>query len=150
MRRSPMPSQTVPVRRSQRTQGKHARRKDTGPSRKVRALVMERDNYRCVSCGAVVGVALTWWSLQHRKARGQGGDNSPQNLIVLCGSATSPGCHRRAEDRDRESNACGYWLQSWEDPALVPVMLFSEQGSGISAWLTEDGGYSFEPPAGAA
>ena len=133
-----------------RSTPKQAAPRDTGPSQKVRGLVLARDNFQCVACGKSVGGACTWWSLQHRKARGQGGDNSPQNLIAMCGSATSDGCHRRAEDRDREFNARGYWLQSWEDPALIPVMLFSEHGSGITAWLTEDGQYSFEPPEEAA
>lgn len=133
-----------------RSQPKHAAPRDTGPSQKTRGLVLARDGFQCVACGKGVGGACTWWSLQHRKARGQGGGNSPQNLIVLCGSATSEGCHRRCEDRDREFNGRGYWLHSWEDPALVPVMLFSEHGSGITVWLTEDGEYSLEAPAGAA
>jgi hypothetical protein len=90
-----------------------------------------------------------WWSIQHRVARGQGGGNGPENLILLCGSATSDGCHRTAEDRDREYNARGYWLHSWESPLLVPVMVFGESG-GIMAWLTADGRYSFEAPGGAA
>jgi hypothetical protein len=108
--------------------------------------VLARDNWQCVSCGFPVGGACTWWSLQHRKARGQGGGNEPFNLIVLCGSATSEGCHRRCEDRDREMQARGYWLESWQDPAAEGVMVFSEHGSGVTVWLTEDGGYAFEAP----
>ena len=137
--------------REGRTEATGARKasRDTGPSRKVRVLVCERDNWQCVGCGSPLR-AGTWWSLQHRKARGVGGDNSPSNLIVLCGSATSPGCHRRCEDRDREMHARGLWLRSDEDPAMVPVMIASEHGSGITAWLADDGTYAFEAPAGAA
>ena len=126
-----------------------SRRRDTEPSRKVRQVVLERDGYACVACGKPIGQAA-WWSMQHRVARGQGGRNEPFNLIVLCGSATSAGCHRRAEDRDREFNARGYWLHSWEDPAATPLMVFSPGGSGVMAWPTADGRYVFEAPAGAA
>ena len=120
--------------------------RDTGPSRNVRVLVCERDNWQCVGCGNPLR-AGTWWSLQHRKARGVGGDNSPSNLIVLCGSATSQGCHRLCEDRDREMHDRGLWLRSDEDPAMVPVVIVSEHGSGITAWLADDGSYLFDPPA---
>jgi len=129
------------------------RPKDTGPSQKVRGLVLARDNFQCAGCGKPVGGACTWWSLQHRKARGSGGDNSPCNLIVLCGSATSPGCHRLCEDRDREMHARGLWLRGDEDPAMVPVMIASEYGSGITVWLAGDGigpdgdGYLRQRPA---
>ena len=114
----------------------------------MRELVLERDSRQCVGCGKPVGDS-TWWSMQHRKARGVGGGNSPSNLVVLCGSATSPGCHRLCEDRDREMHARGLWLRSDEDPAMVPVMIASEHGSGVTAWLTEDGSYVFEAPEGA-
>jgi hypothetical protein len=96
--------------------------RETGPSRKARALVWQRDLGRCVACGKTLRDG-DWWSIQHRVARGQSGTNDLFNLILLCGSATSAGCHRRAEDRDREFNARGYWLHSWEDPAMVPVMI---------------------------
>lgn len=123
--------------------------RNTGPSARVRKLVWQRDQGACVACGRVITDGM-WWSMQHRKARGQGGDNTPSNLILLCGSATSAGCHRRAEDRDREFNARGYWLHSYEDPATTPVMVFSPGGSGCTAWLTADGKYVFEAPAGGA
>jgi len=138
MKRSPMPRATAATRKPARK---------TGPDSKTRGLVLVRDNWQCVSCGKSVGGGCTWWSMQHRVARGVGGGNDLPNLILLCGSATSAGCHREAENRTAESHAKGYWLRSDEDPALVPVMLFSEHGSGITAWLTADGQYSFEAPA---
>jgi hypothetical protein len=124
--------------------------KNTGPDQKTRGLVLARDDFQCVACGKTVGGAFTWWSLQHRKARGVGGDNNPVNLIALCGSATSEGCHRRCEDRDPDMRACGYWVESWENPALVPVLYFSQ---GIRAFLTAEGGLLFDgylPQGGAA
>src|SRR5262249_15283691 len=116
------------------------------PSGKTRALVMARDGQCCVSCGRWIGTPGTWWSIQHRVARGVGGGNSLPNLITLCGSATSPGCHRLCEDRDREAHERGLWLYSYEDPALVPVMVASEHGSGALMWATVDGRWSDVPP----
>jgi hypothetical protein len=47
-------------------------------------------------------------------------------------------------------HARGFWLRSDEDPATTPVMVASEHGSGITVWLTGDGRYAFEAPAGVA
>jgi len=124
--------------------------RDTGPETSVRAIVLERDGHACVSCGRPVGRAGQWWSIQHRVARGTGGGNELSNLIALCGSATSPGCHRRCEDREQEMHDRGYWLRSGENPRLVGVQYFSPGGSGFTAWLEDDGSLLFEPPAGAA
>lgn len=115
-------------------------RKDTGPDRRTRGLVLARDNFQCVACGKPVGGACTWWSLQHRLARGQGGGNELWNLILLCGSATSEGCHLRCEQRDREMQARGYWLESWQDPRTEPVMIVGEDG-GVTVWLDDSGNY---------
>jgi len=132
-----------------RTAPKTKRPKDTRPGQKTRSLVLARDNWQCVSCGKPAGGGFTWWSIQHRVARGQGGGNELWNLVLLCGSATSPGCHRRCEDRDREMQAQGYWLESWQDPRTEPVMIHGAQG-GMTVWLTADGRYSYEPPREAA
>lgn len=131
-----------------RSAPKHAAPRDTGPGRKTRLLVLERDGWCCAACG--VSVISQQYSLQHRKARGVGGDNSPCNLVVLCGSATSPGgCHLRAEQRDPHMNGAGFQLFSWQDPRLEPVMLNGCDG-GVTVWLSEDGRYSTEAPKGAA
>ena len=39
-------------------------------------------------------------------------------------------------------------LKMGQDPALTGVMVFSEHGSGMTVWLTLEGGYAFEAPAG--
>jgi 5-methylcytosine-specific restriction protein A len=76
--------------------------------------------------------------MQHRKARGVGGGNGPENLATLCGSATSPGgCHLLCEARDREMQARGLVMPSWNDPAETPVVLWT----GQSVYLTTDGRY---------
>jgi hypothetical protein len=114
--------------------------RDTGPSQKVRGLVLVRDGWQCAGCGKPVGGAYTWWSLQHRKARGVGGDSSPVNLIALCGSATSAGCHRLCEDRDADARRRGLWMRSEDDPASVPVCYRDGRGGEFWALLEPDGG----------
>lgn len=146
----------TPLRAVPKTEVKAAPKRktarDTGPSRAVRKVVMERDGYACAGCGkAVTGAEF---SLQHRVARGLGGTsrpdvNSPVNLVTLCGSATSPGCHRRAEDRDPVMHERGLWLNSWEDPAAVPVAVATASGLALR-WLDASGGWASEPPEVAA
>jgi hypothetical protein len=109
-------------------------------TRQIRAVVMERDDWQCQGCG--VAVAGRWHSIQHRVARGTGGGNGADNLVLLCGSATSPGCHRRCEDRDPEMRDRGLWLRSWDDPARVPVIRFD----GTARWLLPSGTVSLDDP----
>ena len=124
---------------------KRTGRRDTGPDRTTRELVLERDDWRCACCGASV-----WgrpFSRQHRDARGMGGTsrpeaNSPVNLIVLCGSATSPGgCHLACEQRDQRLNELGFWLKHGQDPATTPV------AHAVYGWvlLLPDGGVDVLP-----
>lgn len=138
-------SRGVPLKRAP---GERKARRDTGPSAKTRALVLARDGYKCVCCGrSVIGQE---YSLQHRRRRSQGGDNSPSNLVTVLGSG-SRGCHWRIDSRrDPADEAKGYTVRSWDDPALVPVMIMSGHGSGVLAWLTPDGTYAFEAPGRAA
>lgn len=128
---------------------KPPRRKQTGPTAAVRHLVIERDQRACACCGRPIGSGP--WSMQHRLARGAGGTsnpliNAPSNLIVLCGSATSPGCHRDAESRGAESHDAGFWLHHGQDPATVPVR------HALHGWVRLDtaGGWSPVSERGAA
>jgi hypothetical protein len=127
---------------------KAAAPKDTGPDRATRATVLSRDGFACCCCGqTVIGQR---YSLQHRKRRSQGGGNSPANLLTVLGDGTS-GCHARIDSRiDPEDEAKGYTVRSFDDPAAVAVMYFSEGGSGFTAWLAEDGSLLFEDPGVAA
>lgn len=71
----------------------------TGFAKHVEALIIERDQGRCVRCGAHVvhlerGFA---WSIHHRRPRGAGGTtlrwvSLAANGVTLCGSGTT-GCH---------------------------------------------------------
>ncbi|WP_431728640.1 hypothetical protein [Verrucosispora sp. TAA-831] len=77
---------------------------DTGPDAATVAVVVDRDQGCCVRCGRYVvhGVRGRAWSVQHRRARQcrdrRPDTNTPPNLIVLCGSATT-GCHGWVESR---------------------------------------------------
>jgi hypothetical protein len=123
---------------------------DTGPGKVTRRLVLERDGYQCVRCGRPAGPGIGIYSIQHRVARGVGGGNSPANLIVLCGTATTL-CHGEVEaKRDPHDLEAGYRLESSQDPGAEAVMLASEHGSGVTKYLTEAGTYSDYPPGGDA
>jgi len=103
--------------------------KDTGPKRSVVELVFDRDGGCCVRCGKAVRAEGRGeeWSVQHRRARGAGGDvrpetNLPANLVVLCGSATSAGgCHEWAERHRAEARLAGLSMRWKQDPQKVPV-----------------------------
>lgn len=129
-RKAWMPARTVPMPRGTglaRAYRKPSPRRDTGPSRKVRGVIWTREGGACAACGT--SVTGRPFSLQHRNARGMGGTSDPEanavfNLVLICGSATTPGsCHLACERRDPDMHARGFWLYSWEDPAEVPVHL---------------------------
>jgi hypothetical protein len=98
-------------------------------------LVYERFDWACAGCGLDV-TFLQWRSIQHRKARGVGGTNALSNRIALCGSATSQGCHLLCEQRSPEMMARGLVVPSHEDPAQVPVVLWT----GRRVYLDDEGG----------
>jgi hypothetical protein len=164
MRRTPLQSRS-PLRRKtplrtraagmfgpgsslKRSEPRHAKRKDTGPDRRTRLLVLERDGHACVCCG--VSVIGQRYSLQHRKRRSQGGTNCPANLLTVLGDGTQ-GCHARIDSRiDPEDEAKGYTVRSRQDSHLVSVMVFSRGGSGVSQYPTCDGQWSSKPGETAA
>lgn len=143
--------------RAVRTQVVNARR-DTGPSREQRAIVLDRALGCCEICGALViqpsgGVWEPQWmpvqpySVHHRSARGMGGStvawiNSPANLLLLCGSGTT-GCHGHVESHRAEAYENGWLISGRRDPATVPVLL----AGGDRYLLTADGGRVLVPTA---
>jgi len=102
----------------------------TGPSKTVRRFVLHRDNGQCVRCGKTVynthsEQPVQQYSLQHRRARGMGGSkdpqtNSPVNLILLCGTATT-GCHGYVESHRDEARYYGWGLRQSDNPEERPV-----------------------------
>jgi hypothetical protein len=119
---------------------------DTGPDADTRELVKQRDDWTCACCGnPIVG---SNFSLQHRLARGGGGTsdpaiNSPANLILLCGSATT-GCHGLAESRDAAMHRLGFWLKHGQEPAKVRV------AHAVHGWVRLLDNGDFEPAVGDA
>jgi len=131
-----------------RADGKPRAVANTGPRRETRAMVYSRDGYRCVCCGGLIEGQRH--SVQHRKRRSQGGTNDLSNLITVLGDGTS-GHHARIDSRiDTHDEAKGYTVRSWDDPREIGVMIFSEDGSGVTKWLSDDGAYLDEMPSEAA
>ncbi len=60
-------------------------RLDPESYRLLRQAVLQRDRWRCQSCGSVEGLEV-----HHIISRGQLGDDVEDNLITLCWS-----CHRK-------------------------------------------------------
>ena len=104
------------------------RPRDTGPTAAVRALVKERAGAACERCGKTITGSH---SIHHRKPRGMGGTqdpaaNSPSNLVLLCGSATTPdGCHTAVERFRQAAINTGFIVTRTADPETVPIKLVS-------------------------
>lgn len=122
----------------------------TGFSPRVRRLVRTRAgggdpfNACCECCGIWLGEY--GGQIPHIVARGMGGTSNPvlstaANGSLLCGTAQT-GDHGRAERRDPEMKARGFWLPQGADPRLAPMTLLG----GVVVWRSEDGRYLDEPP----
>lgn len=125
-------------------------RRDTGPSPATRSKVIERASICCERCGK----SLTGqpYSIHHRKPRGMGGTsdpgaNSPANLLLLCGSATTPdGCHTAVERFRASAIKTGFIVPRTADPSGVPVKmpsgwwLLGHDGSKTPTTRPEDTG----------
>lgn len=99
-----------------------------------------REGQSCARCGRGI------WengSRHHRKFKSRGGGDEVSNGVLLCGSGTT-GCHGWAHRYPREARAAGFAVNSWEDPALVPVLLYMAGKRPV--YLDDDGGWSSEPP----
>ncbi|WKW87090.1 HNH endonuclease [Microbacterium phage Nicole72] len=110
------------------------------PTPATRTLIIARDLGRCSWCGRYYGDAL---NLHHRLLRSHGTDNSPSNLIALCGSGTT-GCHGGVHAKVALARERGHIVPSWGTPALVPVLTWR----GLLL-LDDDGGArdAQRPPA---
>lgn len=116
----------------------------SAPTPKTRWAVIARDsdeegNPVCQWKGH--GVRIEWgqYSLQHRRARGMGSPkfadaNQPQNLVLVCGSATT-GCHGEIEAHPDLALARGFRIPRAGIPARVPLI----DHTGAAVLLTEDG-----------
>lgn len=102
--------------------------RNTGPTAETRKLVHERAGGCCERCGTVI---TGDYSVHHRLPRGMGGSkapaiNLPSNLVLLCGSATTPdGCHTAVERFRQAAMTTGWIVARTADPELVPVKMIS-------------------------
>jgi uncharacterized protein with PIN domain len=109
--------------------------KNTGPSLKVRQLVIDRNHHMCLRCNTNPGQVV-----HHRRPRKRGGTkrpeiNHPENLVWICDS-----CHRDIEYWRADAYKYG-WLvkEGIEEPAEIPLKDFD----GRHFWLLEDGGITY-------
>lgn len=96
----------------------------SGPTVKVRAQVLDRDEFTCQRCGEYVG-PFGDFSIHHRRPRGMGGtkrpeSNLPANLLTLCGTGTT-GCHGWVESHRTSAVADGLLVSQHADPEQIPV-----------------------------
>lgn len=103
----------------------------TGPDRRTRALMYDRDGDRCCACNEV-GLRDRDLIPNHRVNRGMGGSTAPwindlTNLVTAC-----RGCNNRFEDDPAYSYAMGWKVRYGVNPATVPVCY----GDG-SWWLLD-------------
>jgi hypothetical protein len=97
--------------------------------------LIDRDSY-CLHCGEREAI-----SPNHRKNRGMGGSklgNKASNLIVLC--SLYNGQIESNPDQARFARQMGWKIESWEDPASIPVC---DSLTGLWWYLTDD--YQREP-----
>jgi len=111
---------------------------------RTRAGNGDPDVARCEATGVWLG--RYGGEIQHRDARGMGGTSDPAAGSIVNAVLLSKEAHRLAESRDAQMNEEGFWLRNGQDPALTPILLHSEHGSGITAWLGNDGEYHFDGP----
>jgi len=139
----------TPLARSREQRARPAtstsRSRDTGPTPATRALVLDRAAGCCELCGRILHDGYAWLeehSFHHRQPRGMGGTsndaaNSPSNLLLLCGSATTKdGCHAFVESHRRSAEGEGWLVRRPTDPATVPVTVFAGGDADLATTFT--------------
>ncbi len=85
----------------------------------------ERDGQDCRRCGRSV---LNYpSSLHHRQPKGMGGGSRDrydrvENLVLVCGTGSTPDCHFYIHNHPAESYQCGWLVRRGKDPAEVPLL----------------------------
>lgn len=121
--------------------------------RKARALVYARsaiDGQNRLCETRIQGVCLgRGMNFQHRKNRSQGGLWLPSNGLDVCGSGTT-GCHGYITEHPAEATEKGWTVQSWAEPAEVPVLIHTIHYGHDYVLLDDDACYALAPARGAA
>jgi hypothetical protein len=88
------------------------------------------------------------------RRRSRNGGDSLANLLTFLGDGSrhgDPDDHRARVDsgRDPMDEARGFRLRDGQDPALVPVTVFTgPDGLRVALWLDDSEHYRTEPPPG--
>lgn len=99
---------------------KRSKRRDATRYAQARAEVFERSQGRCEA--QIEGVcAGRGTNAHHKHMSGQGGPDTPENLLWVCGSGTT-GCHGWIHANPREAVELGLLVSSFSPaPGLVSV-----------------------------
>lgn len=102
-----------------------------------REIVKLRDAGVCVRCRRVH--PLFGVNHDHRRNRSQGGDWSPSNGQLLCGSGTT-GCHGYVTEHPREAVADGWAVPGWADWREWPARRWLPASNGTLrlGWVLYD------------
>lgn len=92
---------------------RHVQRMD-----ELRPLVFARAGYRCERCGWRAGGGLRL-EAHHRLMVGQGGPDTLENLVALCGP-NPRGCHGWVHQHPTEAYACGLLIRQSSGPPAEP------------------------------
>lgn len=83
----------------------------------LRLQVFERDHWQCAYCGAREGQwrdgRYVTLEQHHRLIRGQGGQDTYENLVTLCGPMPA-GCHGRCHKSPAWAYENGLMIRSWQ------------------------------------
>ena len=85
----------------------------------LRDKVIAREDHCCIRCGQWAEGG----SLHHRVMRSQGGRNTIENLVLVCGSGIT-GCHGWAHHNRTDALAERLLVRSFDDPATTPVRVY--------------------------
>ncbi|WP_017791901.1 hypothetical protein [Leucobacter salsicius] len=76
-------------------------------------------------------------STHHRQLRSRGGKHAPSNLVTLTGSGTT-GEHGWVHANPAIATVLGYMVNSWDEPAEIPIFRVAPYGPGYGWYLQDD------------
>jgi hypothetical protein len=110
-------------------------------------VVLGRSGYRCEVCGDDLHGARGYdWAVHHRRYRdGAPDQDTPQNLLVVCGGSNVDRCHGVIHSGKTYAQRRGWAISRHGDldPLLQPVLINHESRY---VYLTAGGEYADNPP----